>query len=329
MGNAQHLKSYAHAIGGAAMSDRLMLSVVMPAYNATSFIAQTIESVLNQTFADFELLIIDDGSTDNTLEIAKQYALRDRRIQVLSQVNQGVSATRNRGVNMAKGKLIAFLDADDIWRNDKLAAHVQHFANNPNLAVSFSRVEFISFAGESTGQVSTSRLINLKPEDFLYENPTTTMSNLVVRADVFAQVGGFAEDMSYSEDLEWLFRVSCYQRPEKSPWQIEGIDRVLIAYRASPSGLSASLYRMEAGWDLLIERAREYAPDLVKQHYSLARAIHLRYLARRAFRLNLPPHVGRDFINRAICSDWRIFLREPRRTLLTLLATYSRYIALR
>jgi glycosyltransferase involved in cell wall biosynthesis len=307
------------------MSDPAV-SVIMPAYNAANFISQTIESVLKQTFTDFELLIIDDGSTDTTLEIANQYALSDRRIKVLSQVNHGVSATRNHGVQLAKGNLIAFLDADDLWFPNKLVAHIQHFATNPNLAVSFSRVEFISLDGKPTGQISTSRLANLYPEDFLYENHTTTMSNPVVRANVFTEVGGFAEDMSYSEDLEWLFRVICYPCPEQPSWQIEGIDRVLIYYRASPSGLSASLYRMESGWDVLIDRARVQAPTLVQQHYALARAVHLRYLARRAFRLRLPPKVGLDFINRAIASDWRIFLREPRRTLLTLLATYGRYL---
>jgi glycosyltransferase involved in cell wall biosynthesis len=302
------------------------VSVIMPAYNAARFINQTIESVLNQTFTDFELLIIDDGSIDNTLEIANQYALGDRRIQVFSHANQGVSATRNRGVNLAKGNLIAFLDADDLWSPDKLAAHIEHFRANPNLAVSFSRVEFISIDGSHTGQVSTSRLFHLKPEDFLYENPTTTMSNPIARAEVFAEVGGFAEDMSYSEDLEWLFRAICHQRQGLPPWQIEGVDRILVYYRASPSGLSASLYRMESGWDLLIDRAREYAPDLVRQHYALARAVHLRYLARRAFRLNLPPKVGLDFINRAIASDWRIFFKEPRRTFLTLLGTYGKWL---
>ncbi|NJM90675.1 MAG: glycosyltransferase [Hydrococcus sp. RU_2_2] len=309
------------------MSDPVpMISVVMPAYNASRYVGQAIESVLQQIFTDFELLIIDDGSTDGTLILTNQYALRDRRIKVLSQTNQGVSATRNRGVQMAKGQFMAFLDADDLWLPDKLAAHIEHFQANPNLAVSFSRVEFISPDGERTGQVSTSRLVNLKPEDFLYENPTTTMSNLIVRSEVFAQIGGFAEDMSYSEDLEWLFRAICHKRQGHPPWQIEGLDRILMYYRASPGGLSASLYRMEAGWDLLIAKAREYAPDLVKQHYALARAVHLRYLARRAFRLDLPPKVGLDFINRAIGSDWRIFLREPRRTLLTLLATYGRYL---
>ncbi len=305
------------------MSDRQpTVSVIIPAYNAANFISQTIESVLNQTFTDFELLVIDDGSTDNTLAIANQYALSDRRIQVLSQTNRGVSATRNHGVQIAKGDLIAFLDADDLWFPDKLASHIQHFQANPKLAVSFSRVEFLTSQGEPTGQFSTSRLTNLKTADFLYENPTTTVSNIIARSQVFAEVGGFAEDMSYSEDLEWLFRVLCQQ---DHIWQIEGIDRVLLYYRASPSGLSASLYRMESGWDLLIERAKKYAPSLVKQHYSLARAVHLRYLARRAFRLHLPAPVGLDFINRAIVSDWRILFREPHRTLLTILAVYGRY----
>jgi len=305
------------------MSDRQpTISVIIPAYNAANFISQTIESVLKQTFTDFELLVIDDGSTDDTLAVANQYALGDRRIQVLSQTNRGVSATRNHGVQIAKGNIIAFLDADDLWFPDKLAIHIQHFHTNPNLAVSFSRVEFINFQGEPTGQLSTSRLTGLKAEDFLYENPTTTVSNIMARAQVFAEVGGFAEDMSYSEDLEWLFRVLCQSDHH---WQIEGINRVLLYYRASPSGLSASLYRMESGWNLLIERARAYAPNLVKQHYALARAVHLRYLARRAFRLQLPASVGLDFINRAIASDWRILFREPHRTLLTIFAVYGRY----
>lgn len=307
------------------MSDPI-ISIVMPTYNAEEFVHQTIQSVLNQSFADFEYLILDDGSRDRSLAIARQWALGDRRIQVFSHPNQGVSATRNRGIQLSRGNLIAFLDADDIWFPEKLAAHVEHFQANPNLAVSFSRVEFMTLNGEPTGQVSTSRLFHLKPEDLIYENPTSTMSSLVVRAEVFAQVGGFAEDMSYCEDLEWLFRVICHQCQGYPPWQIEGIDRVLVYYRASPAGLSASLYRMESGWDGLIARARKYAPDLVQQHYGLARAVHLRYLARRAFRLDLPPKVGLDFMHRAIASDWRIFFKEPRRTFSTLLGTYGRCI---
>lgn len=303
-----------------------IVSIVMPTYNAEAFVHQTIQSVLNQSFADFEYLILDDGSHDRSLAIARQWALGDRRIQVSSHPNQGVSATRNRGIQLSRGNLIAFLDADDIWFPEKLAAHVEHFQANPNLAVSFSRVEFMTLNGEPTGQVSSSRLSHLKPEDFIYENPTSTMSSLVARAEVFTQVGGFAEDMSYCEDLEWLFRVICHQYQGLPPWQIEGIDRVLVSYRASPAGLSASLYRMESGWDGLIARARKYAPDLVQQHYGLARAVHLRYLARRAFRLNLPPKVGLDFMHRAIASDWRIFFKEPRRTFLTLLGTYGRWL---
>lgn len=305
------------------MSDPV-ISIVMPTYNAAKFIHQTIQSVLNQSLSDFEYLILDDGSSDRSLAIAREYALGDRRIQVFSHPNQGVSATRNRGIKLARGSFIAFLDADDIWFPDKLAAHVEHFQSNPSLAVSFSRVEFMTLNGEPTGQVSTSRLFHLKPEDFLYENPTSTMSNPVARAEVFAQVGGFAEDMSYCEDLEWLFRVICHQRQGLRPWQIEGVDRILVYYRASPAGLSASLYQMESGWDELIDRASKYAPDLVQQHYGLARAVHLRYLARRALRLDLPPKVGFDFMHRAIASDWRIFFKEPRRTVLTLLATYGR-----
>lgn len=91
----------------------MLLSIVMPVYKAESSIARTIKSVLNQTYRDFELLIVDDGSPDNSLVIAKEYAANDSRIKILAQKNAGVSAARNRGIDKAQGEIITFIDADD------------------------------------------------------------------------------------------------------------------------------------------------------------------------------------------------------------------------
>jgi glycosyltransferase involved in cell wall biosynthesis len=297
------------------------LSVVIPAYNAAQFLPAAISSVQSQTFTDWELLIIDDGSTDRTAEVVQTFQDRDGRIQLIRQTNQGVSAARTHGVEQSQGDLIAFLDADDWWLPHKLATHLARFAADPRLGISFDRVEFLTQAGEPTGQVSSARLRGLTPKHFLSENPTTTTSSWVLRRRVWQQVGGFCLQMSYSEDLEWLLRVACTQ-----DWRIEGIEQVLTRYRTSNGGLSADLYRMEAGWNVLIDRAKTYAPELVRQEFALAQAIHLRYLARRAFRLKLPSKIGVDFMNRALRSDRRLLVSQPRRTLPTIAAVYGHHL---
>jgi hypothetical protein len=142
-----------------------------------------------------------------------------------------------------------------------------------------------------------------------------------VRREVFQQLPGFDQDMSYSEDMEWLFRVLC-----NTQWKIEGLDHVLMEYRITERGLSSDLYRIEEGWKKLIAKAQENAPKLVNQHYPLAQATHLRYLARQTLRLGLPPQVGIDFMTRALRSDWTLFFKEPRRTLVTSLAVYGKYL---
>ncbi len=287
------------------------ISVVIPAYNAAAFLANTIQSVQQQTMPDWELLIVNDGSSDDTTAIAATYATADARIRLISQANQGVSATRNRGVAESRADLIAFLDADDHWAAEKLHAHLAQLAQHPELGVSFDRVAFVDGQGHPTGQVATAPLTGLTPQRFLYENPTTTTSSWVVRRAAFEQVGGFVAGMSYAEDLEWLFRCSLH-------WAIAGIDQTLTYYRTTDGSLSSDLYQMEAGWLRLIAAARQQSPDLVQQHFAAAQATHLRYLARRAVRIQAPGRVGWDFLTRSLRSDWRLLLREPRRTVLTM-----------
>ncbi|WP_414620607.1 glycosyltransferase family 2 protein [Calothrix sp. CCY 0018] len=295
-------------------------TVVMPAYNAAAYLSQTIESVLSQTFTNFELIIIDDGSTDDTAAIADKYNKIDERVKVLVQCNQGVSATRNQGINLSQSKYIAFIDADDKWFPKNLKFHLEHLEKNPDLGVSYAKVEFLNPDGSHTGKIARGRLTKLQPQHFLYENPTMTVSNIVVRRQVFEDIGCFDCTMSYSEDMDFLFRVVC------SHWKIEGIEQVLIGYRTTQGGLSSQLYKMEEGWETLMDKARANAPELVDQHYCRARSNHLRYLARRAFRLRLSPKVGVDFLNRALNSDWRLVIREPGTTLVTILAVYGAQI---
>lgn len=199
---------------------------------------------------------------------------------------------------------------------------MERHQSESDLGVSFARVEFLTPEGMPTGQVASHPRNRLRPVDFLSENPTTTTSNWVLRRELFAVLGGFVETMSYSEDLEWLLRVACDGR-----WRIAPLDQVLTFYRTSTGGLSSSLQRMEQGWLRLIEEAGCYAPQLVAQYGAAARAVQLRYLARRSLRLRGDPGIGADFMWRALRSDWRLLIREPRRTGLTALAVFARCLA--
>lgn len=298
-----------------------LISVVIPIYNAAAHLTGTLQTVLEQSLTAWELIAVDDGSTDASAQIVAELAERDPRLRLLRQANAGVSVARNRGVAAGRAPLIAFLDSDDLWHPDKLDCHVERHQSDAGLGVSFARVEFLSPGGRLTGTIASHACRALTPADFLCENPTTTTSNWVLRREVFEAVGGFIPEMSYSEDLEWLLRVACQGR-----WRVELIDRVLTYYRTSDGGLSASLDRMDRGWLRLVEEARRYAPSLVEQHFARAQATHLRYLARRSLRLRIPPELGSAFMARALRSDPWLLLREPRRTGLTALAVFCRSI---
>lgn len=294
------------------------ITVVIPAYNAAQYLPEAIESVLSQTFADFEAFIIDDGSTDNTAEVARLYVERDSRFKYFSQANQGVSASRNQGIKLAKAELIAFLDADDQWLPNKLETHVKHFDSSPDLGISFGQVEFMLSTGQPTGVTSRSRLSKIEPKHLYYENLIVNPSNAVIRRKALEQVGYFNQDLITMEDLELFLRIIC------SGWKVEGIDQVLTRYRTTQTGLSSNLYRLEQDWQRVSEVAQSYAPELVQEHYQCAKAYFLRYLARRTLRLGGSAKVGLGFMMRSLQTDWTLLLQEPRRTLLTWLVLFSR-----
>lgn len=291
------------------------VSVIIPARNAASTLAQTLQSLLAQDWTDWEAVIVDDGSTDDTARLIDRWAHRDPRIRGITGPQRGVSAARNAGVAASRGVLIAFLDADDLWLTGKLAAHVAYLRRQKDVGLSFDRILFIDRAGHSTGVVSTAKVQGLPPHALLYENPACTASTLVLRREAFNAIGGFDETMRFSEDLELMIRLRC-----TTSWRVEGLPQVLTHYRASPEGASASLAAMQWGWESLMLRVRAYAPEMVKRHQAAARAIHLRYLARRALRLNLPARTGLQLLARAAHSHPLILLREPRRTFGTLFA---------
>ncbi|MHC5828034.1 MAG: glycosyltransferase family 2 protein, partial [Nostoc sp.] len=122
------------------------ISVIIPAYNSEKTINYTIESVLNQTFTDFELIVINDGSQDSTLEVITQ--IQDSRIKVFSYPNAGGNVSRNRGLYRAGGEFVSFLDADDLWTPDKLQSQLKALQENVTAKIAYSWTDYIDTNGQ-------------------------------------------------------------------------------------------------------------------------------------------------------------------------------------
>lgn len=133
----------------------ILVSIIMPLFNNEKYVSETIESVLNQTFNDFELIIIDDCSRDNSREIVRKYREKDNRIKLISHnKNTGIAKTTNDGLDIANGKFIAFIDSDDVWDQRKLEKQLKVLENNENYIV-WSEGEVIDENSEPTGQTFT------------------------------------------------------------------------------------------------------------------------------------------------------------------------------
>lgn len=274
-------------------------SVVIAAFNAQRTIAETLDSVLAQTEADFEIVAIDDGSTDETLKILLGYAALDERIRVASQSNQGVSAARNLGVSKARGELLAFLDADDVWHADKLARHAELHASDVSIEASFAR---IAFCPDTDGALSAGRTRSSVPEryceleDVIIENAVCTMSNLVVERAALLAVGGFNRSMRHVEDQDLLARLV------GEGHLMRGIPETLVGYRMSADGLSCDFSAMLDAWKELAHRW-SHRIDVKR-----GEALYCRYLARRALRSGATTTLARDFVRRGLSSDTKAFL---------------------
>ncbi|MEO1342193.1 MAG: glycosyltransferase [Cyanobacteria bacterium J06635_13] len=247
-----------------------LISVVIPAYNAAELIGETIESVIRQSFPDWELIVVDDGSTDNTVSVVEDFCTKDSRIRLISQPNSGVSIARNSGAEKAKGELISFLDSDDMWLEDKLIVHVDYMQRHPKAGISYALVEAISPEGCPSGKVANNHLSCEDPHYLFYKNPTITPSNIVVRRKLFLKLGGFDESLVYTEDKEILFRLLC-----NSEFTVEQIDKILVRYRVHGSSSSSHLSKIEKGWRQFMEKARDLVPEMVDKHYSSAYASQL------------------------------------------------------
>lgn len=303
-----------------------LVSVIVPVYNVENYIAQTIQSVLNQTYPHFELLIINDESPDESLAICQRFT--DPRIKIISQKNRGLAGARNTGIRHAQGEYLAFLDSDDLWLPEKLTKHIEHLESSPQVGVSFSRSQFIDSAGKSLGIYQMPKLKDITPAHLLCRNPVGNGSAPVIRREVFEEICFssnfhgeienfyFDENFSQSEDIECWLRIAA-----ETNWLIEGIPDALTLYRVNGEGLSANLLKQFDSWEQMVKKHRDRSPQLLAEWENPARAYQLRYLARRAVRLK-NGEMAVKLTHQALATHWQIILGEPSRTTQTLLAAY-------
>jgi GT2 family glycosyltransferase len=254
-----------------------LVSVVIPVFNGAATIARTLDSVLRQTLEDFELLVIDDGSTDDTARIVS--AVTDPRVRLLSFENRGLAASRNRGVRHGRGEFVAFIDADDLWAPDKLARQVEAMRRDPAVAVVYSWSDCIDerdeFLDSGTRIFAAGRVY----EKLLAGNFMANGSTALVRTSAFASAGLFDEQLAAAEDwdmwlrLAWQFPFACV--PEVHVW-----------YRVHGSAMSSNVPRQAAACLQVFENALARLPPSTQRDRveRAGRAVLYRYFTGRVLR---------------------------------------------
>jgi glycosyltransferase involved in cell wall biosynthesis len=192
------------------------VSVIVPAYNAERYLDEALESVLSQSFQDLECIVVDDGSTDSTSEIAA----RRKRVRTLRQDNQGASAARNTGIRAARGEFLTFLDADDLWYPERLKVQLEFHRRRPE--IDFSHVELEEQVDEGI-EVPHWALIRQKNAG---SNHPLTPSGLMIRRSVMVRLGGFNAAFRVGEIAEWLSRARGAGLREERIAQTLGVVRI-------------------------------------------------------------------------------------------------------
>ncbi|HAG85072.1 MAG TPA: glycosyl transferase family A [Cyanobacteria bacterium UBA12227] len=229
-----------------------LISVIIPVYNGENTIRETIVSVLNQTFSDLEVIVINDGSQDSTLEIIS--SIRDSRLKVFSYPNANQAVSRNRGIALACGEYISFIDADDLWTPDKLEAQFNALQEHPQADVAYSWTNCIDEAGKFLRRgyyISVSGNVYKK---LLLNNFLENGSNPLIRRHALAEVGGFEPSVVPAEDWDMYLRLA-------NRYQFVGLAYPQILYRISPNSTSTNVSKMERGCLQVIERNFSQVPE--------------------------------------------------------------------
>jgi glycosyltransferase involved in cell wall biosynthesis len=245
-----------------------VVSVVMCVYNDERNVGKSIESILKQTFTDFEFIVVNDGSTDKTSEILNQYAEKDPRIKVFHKSNSGAAASANYGISKAQGKYIARIDSDDISYPHRLQTEVDLLNKNPNLALVGGGCHMI----DQSDNIMGVRNIKVKNEarTLLFRN-IFQQSDVMFRKSVFENLGGYREKFKNGEDYDLWLRIS-------EVAEIKKINNILGQWRLNAGGYSFSRRKEQLDVDKVIklfarqrrkkgeDDYKNYSPSVYNEH---------------------------------------------------------------
>ena len=246
-----------------------MISVVLPSYNRAHILPRAIESILGQTYKDIELIIVDDGSSDNTAEVVGRFS--DSRIVYVRQENAGACAARNNGIAHARGDYIAFQDSDDIWHQDKLEKQLATLQNT-GADVVFCQMNRM-VGGEKVGLVSDYFHEGFLPKDEVPMSIGT--QTLVGKSEVFKQER-FDSEMPRFQEFEMLVRA------QKS-FSIYCMEEPLVDYLLQKDSISANVSSIMAAWRLILKKHPDFLTQYKSSRARIARDIQLNAKTVKAF----------------------------------------------
>ena len=240
------------------------ISIIIPTYNAEDTILKTVESVQQQTFSDIEIILINDGSTDRTLELLQN--IKDKRLKVFSYENGGLSVARNRGIFHATGEFISFIDADDLWTPDKLELQLAALQQHSEAGVAYSwTTSFIDGREESIFPYKPVFFAGNVYDKLLVNNIISNGSNILVRKQAIESAGEFDPTFKSCEDWDFYIRLA-------AKWHFVLVPKHQIFYRQSSNAMTSKVEVMEQEALRVIARAYQSAPPEYQflQNQSLA-----------------------------------------------------------
>ncbi|MFC1575198.1 glycosyltransferase [Gemmatimonadota bacterium] len=231
------------------MAELPLVSIVIPAYNAAAFLRETLDSVFQQTYDSIEVVLVDDGSTDSTAEVVREYG--SGAVRYLSQENQGVSVARNRGLKEVRGEYVCFLDADDWLFPENIRLKVDLLERNPDLALASSWVSVTDPELKPTGLVLKGGEGRILGDLLDYIPPAIPCpSNALIRTEIVREVGGFDERLSTAADFDLWLRLAARH-------EIGRVDEVLVKYRRHGSAMFNDIEAQVRDMEWILEKHSE------------------------------------------------------------------------
>lgn len=233
-----------------------LVSVIIPMFNCEKFINETIESVLKQTFADFELIAVNDGSSDETGNMVNRIAEKDKRLIYIQQENKGVSAARNKAIELSRGKFLAFLDHDDIWLPNKLENQIPLFDKDSKTGIVFSNAVYFSEEGKSALLYRKNPPVGRIFGELLM-HPFLCISTVIIRKDTLLELKElFDNRLHLGEELDIFLRLS-YK------WNAAYVDKTLVKYRLhSNSYTSQNKENIPKEKEIILEKLIKVYPQV-------------------------------------------------------------------